>query len=241
MNLNIAGKKALVTGGTRGIGAAIAQALLEEGCTVTITGRSAREGWWSNQGNCRLEVCDFSDDAATDVLCEQVTGAGYDLLVNNSGSFYAADIADLELSQWESLLQVNLTTPMRLIQAVAVSMRRHGWGRIVNVGSIAASVTRSNMAAYASSKAGLAGLTRAAALDLAPAGILVNCICPAYTETDMLAALDAAARETLLAKVPLGKYARPEDVAAATLFLLSNQNQFITGQQLILDGGVTIQ
>ena len=239
--MSIAGKKALVTGGTRGIGAAIAQALLEEGCTVTVTGRSAREGWWSGEANCHMQVCDFSDGAATDVFCEQVAGTGYDLLVNNCGSFYASDIAELDLAQWESLMQVNLSTPMRLIRAVAAHMRGNGWGRIVNIGSIAASVTRSNMAAYASSKAGLAGLTRAAALDLAPAGILVNCVCPAYTETDMLAALDASAREALLAKVPLGKFARPEDVAAATLFLLSNQNQFITGQQLILDGGVTIQ
>jgi 3-oxoacyl-[acyl-carrier protein] reductase len=241
MNLEIKGKKALVTGGTRGIGQAIAQGLLAEGCFVTITGRTHREGWWSEESNCELKACDFLDKAQTGRFCESVAAEGYDILINNSGAFYAALINEIELHEWESLMEVNLTAPMLLVQATAKHMRSEGWGRIVNVSSIAGRVSRPTLGAYSSSKAALEGFTRAAALDLAESNILINCVCPAYTETDMLAGLEQSARQALLEKVPLKKFATPRDVAAPVLFLTSNQNQFITGQTLVVDGGVIIQ
>lgn len=241
MNLEIEGKKALVTGGTRGIGKAIAQGLLAESCHVTITGRTERDGWWSEHADCGLKACDFSDPAQTNLFCESIGSEGYDILINNSGAFYAAVIKEIDRVEWESLMMVNLTTPMLLVKAVAEHMRAVGWGRIVNIGSIAGRVSRPTLGAYSSSKAALEGLTRAAALDLAEAGILINCVCPAYTETDMLAGLDQASRDALLEKVPLKKFATPRDIAAPVLFLTSNQNQFITGQSLVVDGGVIIQ
>jgi 3-oxoacyl-[acyl-carrier protein] reductase len=241
MKLGLEGKKALVTGGTRGIGEAVARELLGEGVSVTITGQSAREGWWTREANCSQLGCDFSDSTQLEAFCKEIASQRFDILVNNSGAFYSAVLSEIDTAEWERVMAVNLTAPMLLMKAVSDEMGQSAWGRIVNIGSIAGIVSRSSLATYSASKAGLAGLTRAAALDLAGDGILVNCICPAYTETDMLAGLDDASRNALLSKVPLGRFAQPADIAAAVLFLASDRNQFITGQSLVIDGGVIIQ
>jgi 3-oxoacyl-[acyl-carrier protein] reductase len=241
MKLGLEGKRALVTGGTRGIGEAVARELLSEGVSVTITGQSEREGWWTTEANCSQVGCDFSDAPQLEALCERISKKSYDILVNNSGAFYSSVLSEIEIAEWDRVMAVNLTAPMLLMKAVSGAMGEGAWGRIVNVGSIAGIVSRSSLATYSASKAGLAGLTRAVALDLASKGILVNYVCPAYTETDMLASLDDAARTSLLSKVPLGRFAQPTDVAAAVLFLLSDRNRFITGQSLVIDGGVIIQ
>ena len=241
MKLDIEGKKALVTGGTRGIGEAVARELLAEGVSVIITGQSEREGWWTNEANCRQIGCDFSDTAQLDAFSKKIPSFNFDILVNNSGAFYSASLSEIDKTEWDKAMAVNLTAPMVLMKAVCGGMIENSWGRIVNIGSIAGIVSRSSLATYSASKAGLAGLTRAVSLDLADQGILVNCVCPAYTETDMLASLDAASRKALLSKVPLKRFAQPSDIAAAVLFLASNRNQFITGQSLVIDGGVTIQ
>ncbi|CAA6678750.1 MULTISPECIES: SDR family NAD(P)-dependent oxidoreductase [unclassified Lentimonas] len=241
MNLGINGKKALVTGGTRGIGEAVARELLAEGVSVTITGQSEREGWWSQEANCSLIACDFSNSVQLEVFCEDIRSGQFDILVNNSGAFYSAVLSEIDVAEWDKVMAVNLTAPMLLMKAVCDVMGQRGWGRIVNVGSIAGIVSRSSLATYSASKAGLAGLTRAAALDLAAQGVLVNYVCPAYTETDMLASLDEDSRNALLDRVPLGRFSQPVDIAAAVLFLASDRNQFITGQSLVIDGGVIIQ
>jgi 3-oxoacyl-[acyl-carrier protein] reductase len=241
MKLGLEGKKALVTGGTRGIGEAVARELLSEGVSVTITGQSEREGWWTSEANCSQVGCDFSDPAQLEAFCKEISGWQCDILVNNSGAFYSAVLSEIDMVEWERVMAVNLTAPMLLMKAVSGAMGQSAWGRIVNVGSIAGIVSRSSLATYSASKAGLAGLTRAVALDLAAQGILVNYVCPAYTETDMLASLDDTARNALLSKIPLKRFAQPADIAAAVLFLASDRNQFITGQSLVIDGGVIIQ
>jgi len=241
MKLGLEGKKALVTGGTRGIGEAVAREFLAEGVSVTITGQSEREGWWTSEANCSLIGCDFSDLAQLATFCKKVGTQQFDILVNNSGAFYSAALSEIDLAEWNKVMAVNLTAPMLLMKAVSALMGQNAWGRIVNVGSIAGIVSRGSLATYSASKAGLGGLTRAAALDLADQGVLVNYVCPAYTETDMLASLDDASRSALLDKVPLKRFAQPEDIAAAVLFLASERNHFITGQCLVIDGGVIIQ
>jgi 3-oxoacyl-[acyl-carrier protein] reductase len=176
-----------------------------------------------------------------EALCKEVASQRFDILVNNSGAFYASVLSQIDTAEWDKVMAVNLTAPMLLMKAVSAAIGQGTWGRIVNIGSIAGIVSRSSLATYSASKAGLGGLTRAAALDLAAQGILVNYVCPAYTETDMLAGLDDASRNALLSKVPLGRFAQPADIAAAVVFLASDRNQFITGQSLVIDGGVIIQ
>jgi NAD(P)-dependent dehydrogenase (short-subunit alcohol dehydrogenase family) len=241
MTARFADKRALVTGATRGIGAAIARALIAEGAHVTITGRCARPGWWDDAERCEFLAVDFLDIDQTQGFLNTVGAAVFDLVVNNAGGFHAAPVEEMETQAWESLIRTNLTLPMLITGAVAGKMRGNSCGRIVNIGSIAGFVSRAGLSAYSSSKAGLAGLTRASALDLAASGILVNCVCPAYTDTDMLTNLSEEARDKLLKNVPLGRFGQPEDIADAVLFLLSPTNTFITGQTLIVDGGVTLQ
>lgn len=241
MNNGLDQRKALVTGGTRGIGAAIAQSLVQSGCDVVVTGRTQREGWWSDEPHCYLRAVDFSDISQLDEFCNWVGDYSPEILINNSGTFYTAAICDVDVAQWNHLMDVNLTAPMRLMKAACGGMRARRWGRVVNVGSIAGIVTRTGLGTYSATKAALSSLTRSVALDLAPEGVLVNCVCPAYTETDMLSGLTDEQRDALLAKVPLGKFGQPEDVAELVAFLSSDKNQFITGQSIIIDGGVTIQ
>jgi len=241
MKLGLEGKKVLVTGGTRGIGEAVAREFLSEGAMVVITGRLEREGWWTHEAKCSQRGCDFSDSAQVKSFCSDITSQEFDILVNNSGAFYSAVISKIDEDEWDKVMAVNLRAPMLLMKAASAAMEQKTWGRIINIGSIAGMVSRSTLATYSASKAGLGGLTRAAALDLASQGILVNYVCPAYTETDMLANLDDADRNALLRKVPLGRFAQPADIAAAVVFLASDRNQFITGQSLVIDGGVIIQ
>lgn len=234
-------KYALVTGGARGIGKSIAQVLLQQGIHVFITATSERTGWWSELDNCELIVCDFTHMAEVEHLVNSLNETPISYLVNNAGIFDNRLLEDNQEDDWKKLFAVNVFVPQQLISKIAPQMRSNGFGRIVNVSSIAATVTRPGAGAYASSKAAVSSLTRTAALEYAADGILVNSICPAYTDTDMLKSLDQETRNSLLAKVPLQKFCQPADVAELAWFLLSEKNQFLTGQNLILDGGVTIQ
>lgn len=235
-------QRALVTGGSRGIGRAIAKHLLEEGCEVLITGSTPnRQGWWDDMELCSYKGVNFSEGDKVKSFCEEVSSQDFNLLVNNAGAFHSECVESFPVEKWNELLAVNLKVPMQLIGALASGMRAQGGGRIVNVGSIAGIVTRAGLAGYSSSKAALVSLTRSAALDLAKDQILVNCLCPAYTETDMLSKLDEKAKLALLEKVPLGRFCQPDEVAKAASFLLSPDNTFITGQTLVIDGGVILQ
>ena len=235
------GTYALVTGGSRGIGKSIAQILLQQGIYVFITATVERDGWWSEVENCELLVCDFTSDAEVEHLLNSLNETPISYLVNNAGIVDNRLLDDCEHESWQKLFAVNIFVPQLLISRLAPRMRANGFGRIVNVSSIAATVTRPGVGAYASSKAAVGSLTRTAALEYATDGILVNSVCPAYTDTDMLKSLDPDTRNALLAKVPLQKFCQPKDIAELTWFLLSEKNQFLTGQNLIIDGGVTIQ
>jgi NAD(P)-dependent dehydrogenase (short-subunit alcohol dehydrogenase family) len=234
-------RRCLVTGGSRGIGEAIARGLLAAGGEVIITGTSERRGWWDNEKHCTYHAVDFSDLMQVKQFAEAQSTQSITLLVNNAGVFHSDTFEAFPVDQWDEIMEVNVRAPMLLMGALVAGMREQGFGRIVNVGSIAGFVSRHGLAGYSASKAALIGLTRAAALDLANDQILVNCVCPAYTETDMLAGLDKKSRAALLEKVPLGRFCQPDEVARAVLFLLSADNTFITGQTLIIDGGVVIQ
>lgn len=163
-----------------------------------------------------------------------------DILVNNAGINFINEIEAIEMEAWQAMLQVNLTAPMQLIQGFAPHMKHQGWGRIVNISSIFSHVVKEGRAAYSATKSGINGLTRGAAVELAPHGILVNAVCPGYVETEMTRANnDESAIQSIAAAIPLQRLARPEEIAHWVAFLCSEANSYMTGQTLLVDGGFT--
>jgi len=234
------GKSALVTGGTRGIGKATACALLSEGCDVWISGQTQRMGWWDDYEKCTLIASDFSSQTELSAFCEKIRDLDISLLVNNAGLFTTGFIWEQDFEKWNTMMQVNLHSMMRITQAILPQMRSRKSGRIVNLSSIASTVCRPGLSAYATSKAAILGLTRSMALDLASDNIMVNAICPAYTNTDMLQALSSEQKNQLLGKIPLGRFPQTSDVAEIICFLLSEKNTYLTGQAITIDGGASI-
>lgn len=219
-------RNVLLTGGKRGIGLAIAKFLKAEGYEVTAPAR---------------EEMDLASPESIRAYLQKLT-AWPDILINNAGVSKISDLESLPLEDWQMVLSVNLTAPFLLIQAVAGAMKKREWGRIVNISSAYSLVSRSGRLAYSASKSGLNGLTRTAALELAPHNILVNAICPGFVETDLTRQNNSAEQiETLRAQVPLGRLSRPDEIAALVAFLVSERNTYITGQIIPIDGGFLCQ
>jgi 3-oxoacyl-[acyl-carrier protein] reductase len=217
-------RTALVTGAGRGIGAAIAAALRAQGATVLTPARAELE---------------LGDDASIDAYCAGLT-IPVDVLVNNAGINplgAAADFSDADLA---AALQVNLAAPMRLARALTPAMAERGWGRVVNVSSIWSEVARARRFAYSATKAGLNGMTRALAVELAPRGVLVNAVAPGYVTTELTARNNSREELEVIARdIPLGRLAEPVEVAEVVAFLCSARNGYLTGQVLFVDGGFT--
>ena len=235
------GVHVLVTGGTRGIGKAISQRLFKEGAQVVITGTKNKEnGWWNEFENCTFFKVDFLDELSVSNFCNYIKRNSFSCLVNNAGIFSNPDKRNT-LPSFDSVHKVNVSAVHSVTSAFACGSLENVTPRVVNISSIAAFVTREGVASYASSKASLNGLTRAHALDFAKKGILVNAICPSFTETDMLKALSMEKQNELLQLVPLGRFCNTNEIAELACFLLSKDNTYMTGQTLVIDGGVTIQ
>ncbi len=219
-------RKALITGGTRGIGQAIAELLRADGHSVKSPDRTE---------------LDLALPGSVQAYLQNSTWQP-DILINNAGLNKISSLESLPLEDWQAVLNVNLTAPFLLIQAMAGAMKHRRWGRIVNISSCYSIVSRAGRLAYSASKSGLNGLTRTAALELAPHNVLVNAICPGFVETDMTRQNnDAAQIEALRAQVPLGRLAQPDEIAAFVAFLVSDRNTYITGQVIPIDGGFLCQ
>lgn len=228
-------RRALVTGGTRGIGAAIARALAENGCEVLIvaSGEASLQG-----GAFPGFAADLSCLEETQGLAASLAGQSIDILVNNAGINRIAPFAEIDPSDFQSIHDVNLRAPMLLSQAVLGHMRQQGWGRIVNIASIWAEVSRAQRASYAASKSGLVGMSRALAAEVARDGILVNCVSPGVIESELTrAVLGAEGIAQIEQEIPMGRLGRPEEVAALVAFLASEQNTYVSGQAILIDGG----
>jgi 3-oxoacyl-[acyl-carrier protein] reductase len=243
--IDLSGRTALVTGSTRGIGLAIAQVLYGAGAKVAVAGRDAERA---------RAVAASLGDRASGVACDvaqsaQVTAAvsaaeavlgPIDILVNNAG--LARDNILLRLSDedWDAVLDANLKGAFHTTRAVIKGMMKRRSGRIINITSIVGLIGNKGQANYAASKAGLIGFTKSVAKEYASRNILVNCVAPGFIETDMTASLPDEARATLLEDIALGRLGRPEDVAGTVLFLASDLAAYITGQVLVVDGGMVI-
>jgi len=245
VGIDLSGRTAFVTGSTRGIGLAVAQALHGAGAKVAIVGRDlsrAQAVAAALGGRAAGVACDVakeSEVAAAIAAAESALGP-IDILVNNAGLTRDNLLLRLTTADWDTVLAANLTGAFYTTRIVIKGMMKRRWGRIVNVASIVGLTGNKGQANYAASKAGLIGFTKSVAKEYASRGILANCVAPGFIETDMTAALPEEARATLLEDIALGRLGRPEDVAGAVLFLASDLAAYVTGQVLVVDGGMVI-
>ena len=240
-------KIALVTGGSRGIGQEICIRLAAMGATVGInyvSNSAAAEktlGKVQKQGGKGFVTCfDVSDSSAVQAAIKDINGnhGTIDILVNNAGITRDGLMARMKDSDWDSVLNTNLKGAFTCSKAVMRGMMKNRWGRIINITSVIGFLGNSGQVNYAAAKAGLVGLTKSMARELAPRNITVNCVAPGYIITDMTDGLSEDVQEAIKAQIPLGSLGKPEDVAAAAAFLASADSNYMTGQTLHVNGGM---
>ena len=245
MQIDLSGKTALVTGSTRGIGRAIAESLANAGARVAVVGRDksrADEAAAAIGGGAQGFACDVSDIAQVTALIEDVekTFGGIDILVNNAGLTRDNIMLRLRDDDWDAVLNANLRGAFATIRAAVRGMMKRRSGRIINIASVVGLIGNKGQTNYAASKAGLIGMTKSVAKEFASRGILANVVAPGFIDTDMTSALTAEQRAVLSAQIPLERLGSAADVAAAVLFLASDLSSYITGQVLVVDGGMVM-
>jgi len=240
------GRVAVVTGGTRGLGAAIVTRLAAEGTIVAAVYREDDEAamrFAAHLGSngaviaCRVDVGD--PDSCRTLIADVVANYGrIDYLINNAGSLHEHKLADLTDEDWDGTLRVNLSGAFHLSQAALTPMRQKRFGRIVNIGSVTAVMGSPFQIDYAAAKAGLVGLTRSLARSVARSGITVNCIVPGGFSTDLLSKLTLTDAEAIERSVPVGRYGRPEELAHVVASLVHDDASYVTGAVIAVDGGL---
>jgi 3-oxoacyl-[acyl-carrier protein] reductase len=245
MKIDLSGKNAIVTGSTRGIGRAVAQALADAGARVAVVGRDkSKASEIANQvGNGAQGFgCDVADTAQVTQLIADVEKefGGIDILVNNAGITRDNLVMRLKDEDWDEVLNANLRGAFAAIRAASRGMMKKRSGRIINMASVVGLNGNKGQANYSASKAGLIALTKSVAKELGSRGILVNAIAPGFIETEMTDAMTPEARAVLNGLIPLERLGKPEDIASAVVFLASDYASYITGQVLVVDGGMVM-
>ena len=233
----LAGKCALVTGGTRGIGLAIALRLQRSGASVITTGTSSSA---EPSGVCQHYAVDFADPAQMESFAKLVPDMHLDILINNAGINAIGPFSEIQVSDFERVQRVNVHAPFSLCRAVVPGLKQRKWGRIVNICSIWGVVSKEHRASYSASKFALDGLTTSLAAEVAVDGVLANCVSPGFVDTDLTRRmLGASGIADLVARVPVRRLAQPDEIAALVAWLAGPENTYISGQNIVIDGGFT--
>lgn len=245
---DLTGKTALVTGATGGIGGAIAEALHGQGATVVLSGRQADklETLKSKLGERALvQPCDLANKEQVGKLIDEaikLVGGRLDILVNNAGLTRDNLFMVMKDEQWDEVIAVNLTSTFMLMRAAARHMMRSrtGYGRIINISSVSGIIGNPGQGNYAASKAGMIGMTKSLAREVASRGVTANCIAPGFIETAMTAVLNEKQIGTIKEAIPAQSFGKPEDIAAAAVYLASEEARYMTGQTLHINGGMVM-
>lgn len=230
------GKRAIVTGATRGIGRAIAARLAIDGAAVIGTGTASQGGLPSG---CTYRQLQLTDQRSVDAMCALIEKEAPHILINNAGASNPQTWHDLDAETFKATQELNLIAPMLMCRAAIPGMRKHGWGRFVSISAMPGPVFgRATRASFGAAKAGLVAVHMSLAAELAADGILANCVAPGFIETDAIAELFSEEEALAMARqTPQGRLGKPEEVAALVAFLAGPDNTYMTGQHIFIDGG----
>ena len=245
MMFDLTGMTALVTGASGGLGSAIAEALAGQGARLAVSGSNVAklEAFRAGLGGDHVALpCDLSDSASVDALVPQAVEAlgKLDILVNNAGVTRDNLVMRMKDEEWDMVIRVNLEAAFRLARAAARPMMKARFGRIISVTSVVGTTGNPGQANYAASKAGLVGMSKALAQELASRGITVNCVAPGFIASPMTDVLPDAQKEALNARIPAGKMGEGSDIGAAVVYLASKEAGYVTGQTLHVNGGMAM-
>ena len=238
------GRTALVTGATGGIGGAIARALRAQGARVALSGTrpEALETLAAELGDCRVLPCDLGDRPQLEMLVGQAEAAlgSLDILVNNAGITRDGLAVRMKDEDWDRVLSINLTASFVLVRAALKGMMKRRYGRIIGITSIVGVTGNPGQTNYCAAKAGMIGMSKALAAEVASRGITVNCIAPGFIESPMTEALNDKQKAAILASVPAGRWGQGAEIAAAAVYLASREASYVTGQTLHVNGGMAM-
>jgi 3-oxoacyl-[acyl-carrier protein] reductase len=242
---DLTGKTALVTGASGGIGGAIARALHNRGANIVVSGtrEEALQALKAELGErTHMALCNLADSASVEALPKTAEGAAgpIDILVNNAGITRDNLFMRMKDDEWDSVIAINLTAAFRLSRAVLRGMMKKRWGRIISVTSIVGATGNPGQGNYAAAKAGLVGMTKSLAAEVASRNITANCIAPGFITTAMTDALNDSQKAQLLARIPAGRMGTSEEIAAAAVYLASEEAGYVTGQTLHVNGGMAM-